>query len=175
MKKISIFALTILLFTACKKDGKQTHSIRVDLTSSVNLASPALTCTLPGTPFAIANSGYFLDGTVSHIGRIDPINSKGQDGFCNLSPAFILTTKTSGQIVAANGDKITYAGDDLIDLNNVILNEGTTAPITGVWRITGGTGKFKDAEGSVNITGTVNVAAPGGPTFTITGQGNIIF
>jgi hypothetical protein len=174
MRKIAMFVITIILFTACQKDVK-TVPIKVDFISSVNPASPALTCTLPGAPFAIANSGYFLRGTVTHLGRIDSIKSKGQDGFCNLSPALLLSTKTSGQIVAANGDKINYAGDDVIDLNNVVVNGGTTASITGVWRITGGTGKFTNAAGSININGTVDVAAEGGPTFSIKGEGNLVY
>jgi hypothetical protein len=174
MKKIAMFVITIMIFASCQKDVK-TLSIKVDLISSVNPTSPTLTCTLPGAPFAIANSGYFLRGTVTHLGRIDSVKSKGQDGFCNLSPALLLTTKTSGQIVAANGDKINYAGDDVIDLNNVVINGGTTASITGVWRITGGTGKFASAAGSININGTVNVAAEGGPTFSIKGEGIITY
>ncbi|MBC7889317.1 MAG: hypothetical protein H7Z13_15680 [Ferruginibacter sp.] len=175
MKKITILALAIMLFTACKKDNKVNRPIKLDFTSSVNHASPALTCTLPGTPFAIANSGYFLSGTVTHLGTIDANNSKGQDGFCNLSAAFILTTKTSGQIVAANGDKITYTGDDVINLNNAIVSGGTTAPITGLWTITGGTGKFAGGSGSIKISGIVDLASEGGPIFSISGEGIITY
>lgn len=175
MKKITIFILTIMFLSSCKKDKKVTVPIKVNLTSSVNLASPTLTCTMPGTPFAIANSGYFLHGTVTGVGNIDPNNSMGQDGFCNLSAGFILATKTSGQIVGPNGDKITYAGDDVIDLNNVIVNGGTTAPISGVWKITGGTGKFAGASGSITISGVVDVSSEGGPTFSITGEGSITY
>ncbi len=173
MKKIAIFALSIMLLSACKKNGNR--SIKVDFTSSVNQASPNLVCTLPGTPFAIANSGYFLHGTASYLGKVDFKNSFGKDDFCNLSDAFSLTTKTSGQIAGVNGEKITYTGDDIIDLKNVILNGSTTAPIKGVWTITGGTGRFTGASGSITISGLVNVAAEGGPTFSITGEGTIIY
>jgi hypothetical protein len=175
MKKITIFILTIMFFSSCKKDKKVTIPIKVNFTSSVNQASPTLTCTMPGTPFAIANSGYFLHGTVTGVGNIDPTNSMGQDGFCNLSAALILTAKTSGLIAGPNGDNITYAGDDVIDLNNVILHGGTTASISGVWKITGGTGKFAGASGSITISGVVNVASEGGPVFSITGEGSITY
>lgn len=175
MRKITMFAVAIMLFGACKKDKKITRPFRVEFHSSVNPGSPLLNCTLPGVPFAIANSGYFLNGNVTNVGNIDPVNSKGQDGFCNLSAAFILTTRTSGQIAAPNGDKIFYTGDDAIDLNNVIANGGTTAGMTGLWTITGGTGRFAGATGSFTINGTVNVAAEGGPVFSIIGEGTITY
>jgi hypothetical protein len=195
MKKITIFAAAILLLSACKKEissdavhpagpeGKAnvqnlatSRPIKLNLTSSVDPSSPALTCTMPGVPFGIANSGYFLHGNATHLGQINAQTSMGQDGFCNLSgTTFILTTATGGQIVAANGDKITYTGDDAIDLNNIIFNAGTTAAITGLWTITGGTGRFAGASGSFQINGIVDVTTPGGPTFSITGEGNITY
>ncbi len=195
MKKISIFAMAIMLLTACKKEvssdpmmqaqsaskpnaqsAKATRPMIINLYTSVNLASPALNCTLPGVPFGIANSGYFLHGTATHLGLINSGTSIGLDGSCNLDgTTFILATTTAGQMVAANGDKITYTGNDAIDLNNVIFNGGTTAAITGLWTITGGTGRFAGATGSFQINGTVNVAAAGGPTFSITGEGTITY
>jgi len=198
MKKVTITALTIMLLIACKKDTKEpgsdammqsgpaskantgketaTRPMKVVLYSSVNSSSPTLTCTLPGVPFGIANSGYFLHGYATHLGVINSESSMGQDGSCNLSGStFILTTTTAGQIVGANGDMITYTGDDEIDLNNIIFNGGTTATITGLWTITGGTGKFVGATGSFQISGIVDVAAAGGPTFSITGEGTITY
>ena len=195
MKKISIFAMAIVLLTACKKEvnsdpmmqaeltsktniqtAKAASPMKIDFYSSVNLASPNLTCTLPGVPFGITNSGYFLHGNATHLGLINAETSIGQDGNCNLSgTTFILSTTTAGQIVAANGDKITYTGNDAIDLNNIIFNGGTTATITGLWTITGGTGRFNGATGSFLIKGIVNVAAANGPTFSITGEGTITY
>ena len=195
MKKISIFAMAIMLLTACKKEvnsdpmmqaelasktnaksAKVTSPMKINFYSSVNLASPSLTCTLPGVPFGITNSGYFLHGNATHLGLINAETSIGLDGSCNLSgTTFILSTTTAGQIVAANGDKITYTGNDAIDLNNIIFNGGTTAAITGLWTITGGTGRFAGATGSFSIKGTVNVASPQGPTFSITGEGTITY
>ena len=198
MKKITIFALTIMLLTACKKDtnelrsdtitrtdlaskpqaenAKSARSMKVDFYSTVNPASPGLACTMPGVPFGIANSGYFLHGNATHLGLINSETSRGIDGSCNLSAStFILSTTTAGQIVAANGDKITYTGNDEIDLNNIIFNGGTTAAITGLWTITGGTGRFDGASGSFQINGIVDVTTAGGPTFSVTGEGTITY
>jgi len=195
MKKITIIAFTIMLLTACKKDissdtmiseevasktnaekAKVTRPMKVVFYSSANPASPALTCTMPGVPFGIANSGYFLHGNATHFGPINSETSIGLDGFCNLSGStFILSTTTGGQIVADNGDKITYTGADEIDLNNIIFNGGTTAVITGLWTITGGTGRFDGASGSFQINGIVDVTAAGGPAFSITGEGTITY
>ena len=197
MRKITIITAVIILLTACKKDINEipsgtfaqadltskanaeatrvTRPMKIDFHSAADAASPTLSCTLPGIPFAIANSGYFLHGSATHLGAIDAVTSIGQDGFCNLNAEFILTTRTSGQIVAANGDKITYTGDDAIDLNNVILNGGTTAAITGLWTITGGTGKFANASGSFQINGIVDLTATGGPAFSVTGEGTITY
>jgi hypothetical protein len=196
MRKITIFVLTIMTFGACKKDSKEMHTdsekdqasitiaakakvsrpISVDFYSTVNPGSPLLNCTMPGVPFAIANSGYFLHGHATHLGLINSETSMGLDGSCNLNAStFILSTTTAGQIVAANGDIITYTGNDAIDLNNIILHAGTTAAITGLWTITGGTGRFTDATGSFSINGIVDVAAIGGPTFSITGEGTITY
>ncbi len=198
MKKIILFALTIMLFAACKKDNNEMKSyatmqadlvsnknagksavarpMSVNLYSTVDPSSPTLSCTMPGVPFGISNSGYFLHGTITHMGEINSAISMGQDSYCNLSGStFILTTVTAGQIVAANGDKITYTGDDVIDLNNIIFNGGATATITGLWTITGGTGRFAGASGTFQITGMVDVTTPGGPTFSITGNGTISY
>lgn len=192
---MTIIALVIMLLTACKKDvssdttiqeeaatktnagkTKITRPMKVDFYSSANPASPALTCTMPGVPFGIANSGYFLHGTATHFGPINSETSMGQDGFCNLSAStFILSTTTGGQIVADNGDKITYTGADEIDLNNIIFNGGTTGTITGLWTITGGTGRFDGATGSFQITGIVDVTAAGGPAIFFTGEGTITY
>jgi len=195
MKKITIIALAIMVLTACKKDmssdtmiseevasktnaekEKVSVPMKVVLYSSANPASPALTCTMPGVPFGIANSGYFLHGSATHLGLINSETSIGIDGFCNLSATtFILSTTTSGQIVGADGSKITYTGNDEIDLNNIIFHGATTGTITGLWTITGGTGRFDGASGSFQINGIVDVTTAGGPAFSITGEGTITY
>jgi len=198
MKKVTITAFAIMFLVACKKDAnelepdagmqsesvskantekeKVTRPMKVVLYSSVNSSSPSLTCSLPGVPFGLANSGYFLHGNATHLGVINSETSIGLDGSCNVSgTTFILTTTTAGKIVGANGDWITYTGNDQIDLNNIIFHGGTTAAFTGLWTITGGTGIFAGATGSFQVTGFGDVSTPGGPTFSITGEGTITY
>ena len=198
MKKVTITVFAMMCLVACKKDTegpgtdaimqsesaatpnsekeKVTRPMKVVLYSSVNPSSSALSCTLPGVPFGLANSGYFLHGYATHLGKINSEASLGQDGSCNVSgTTFILTTTTTGKIVGANGDWITYTGNDQIDLNNIIFNGGTTAAFTGLWTITGGTGVFDGATGSFQVVGIGDVATPGGPTFRITGEGTITY
>jgi hypothetical protein len=48
-------------------------------------------------------------------------------------------------MAADNGDLLYYTGNDEIDVLNLIAQTGTTGTITGVWTITGGTGRFDGA------------------------------
>jgi hypothetical protein len=188
MKNIPIIALAVLLLASCQKENKSdlavaSHSpalkvavarpFEVNLYTTVNPdpSIPPTACSgdLPG----LATPAFFLHGTASHMGAIDASLSSVQDVTCNLSFATaILTTTVAGQIVAADGDKIFYTGADEINVINLLTNAGPSGPITGVWTINGGTGRFEGATGSFTINGSVAFA---GPTLSFTGQGTITY
>lgn len=195
MKKIKIIALAIMLLTSCKKESNELSSastLPVDVASNAmakktmvsrsfeisfyttvdtNSSIPRTSCTgdLPG----FANAGVFLHGTATHLGLIDPLQSRLQDVNCNLSFATaLLTTNIAGQMASQNGDLVFYTGNDEINVFNLLTGAGTTGTITGVWTITGGTGRFAGASGSFTINGPVDFTTA---TFSGTGVGTITY
>jgi hypothetical protein len=192
MKKIKIIALAITLLTACTKENNEITTGPAEQTVtttsmskqrptrpfSINVytmidTDPSISptpCTgdLPG----LANPGHFIHGTGSHIGNLDP-SSRLQDVTCDLNATTaLLTTSIAGQFAAANGDLIYFTGDDVINVYNLLYSSGTSGEITGTWTITGGTGRFTGATGSLEITGYVSFI-----TFTLsfTGDGTITY
>jgi hypothetical protein len=150
-----------------------TRPFEVSLYTTVNADPliPPTACSgdLPG----LTTPAFFLHGTASHLGSINSALSSVQDVTCNLSfLTATLSTTVAGQIAAANGDLIYYTGVDEINVFNLLTSAGPTGPITGVWTITGGTGRFTGATGSFTINGSVEFATP---TLTFTGQGTITY
>jgi hypothetical protein len=194
MKKVNIIILAIMLFTACKKENEisPTLTVQDDLSSGTNLAKAIITrpfevnftttadtsSSIPPTPctgdlpgFAIA--GLFLHGAGTHIGKINPSQSTLQHVSCDLSfTTALLTTVIAGQIASANGDLIFYTGNDEINVFNLLTGGGTTGTITGLWTITGGTGRFTGATGSFSLNGTVDFITS---TFIGKGIGTITY
>src|SRR6185295_4567182 len=168
MKKILTIALAIIVISACNKSANeinpgskattyaekqtQTRPFEINLYTTADINSTPTPCTgdLPG--FAIG--GLFLHGTATHLGLINPSQSTLQHVGCDLSFATaLLTTSIAGQIAAADGDLIFYTGNDEINVFNLLTGAGSTGTITGVWTITGGTGKFAGATGSLSMNG----------------------
>jgi hypothetical protein len=189
MRKFFMVALTLMLLSSCKKDaettqtgstpvavsGKVSHSYPLKLnfytSEDPDPSIPPTACSgdLPN----FANAGYFLHGTSTLLGQIQPTYSRGQDVTCNLSFATaLLTTTVGGQITGADSDIIYYTGSDIINVLNLLTGAGTSGTITGVWTITGGTGKFAGATGSINISGTVDFLTK---TLKFGGEGSISF
>jgi len=189
MKNIKIIALAVLLVTACKKEDttepagftshKSTAKMIVALPFDVDFHTTVDTDpSIPPTPCSgdlpgLANAGYFLHGTATHMGLIKPAQSRGQDVSCNLSFATaLLYTTVAGQIAAANGDLVYYTGSDTINVYNLLTSSGTTGAITGKWTIIGGSGRFAGATGSFTISGLVDFT---GPTLRFKGKGTITY
>jgi hypothetical protein len=187
MKKIKIFIVAIMLLTACNKEsndsmvptssneptvkatGARSFYATINATVDVNSPNPPTACS-GDAPFVAPD--FLLSGEADHMGNI---RGTLHHDACNLSLAgipMVLTTDVSGQIVAANGDLITYTGDDVVDVTNFVTGSGNTGPITGTWTITGGTGRFEGATGSFTISGTVNFQTN---TFTAQCQGTITY
>jgi len=194
MKQITIFALAIMLFTSCKKEAQE---ISPDPTEQTSLASnagktrvtrpmkvsfytsedpnpsiPPTPCTgdLPG----FANPGYFIHGEATHMGPLRALESRGQDVTCDLSFATgFLNTTVAGQLAADNGDLLFYTGVDALNVVNLLTGHPEIpGTITGVWTITGGTGRFTGATGSFEFSGPVDLIAH---TFSFTGEGTITY
>ena len=95
------------------------------------------------------NLTYTGTGNASHLGKTSYVSSSGLFTF----------TET---LTAANGDTLT-----LVD--NITIVSSTQA--TGVWTVTGGTGRFAGATGS----GTSLTTHTGGVAFTQTWTGSISY
>ena len=193
MKKLVMMAMGVMLLAACKKDsstdaflmdnlasqkngGKQvTRPMKIDIFSSPNpdfISSPCLNGPL-------TTSGFFVNGTATHLGKIDAKNSPGEDVSCNFvvtaGGRFTLETEVAGQITAANGDLIKYIGSDILDLTDIILGVSPFGTIVGTWTITGGTGRFVDATGTLPIKGIIDASPPTGGIFRVTAEGTITY
>jgi hypothetical protein len=187
MKKFKLFITAIMLLTACSKEstdsmapassstpttktpGPRSFYATINAVVDVNSPNPPTACS-GDAPFVAPD--FLLNGEADHMGNI---RATLHHDACNLSLAgipMLLTTDVSGQMVAANGDLITYTGDDIVDVTNFVTGAGSTGPITGTWTITGGTGRFEGATGSFTINGTVDFQAN---TFSAECVGTIIY
>jgi hypothetical protein len=193
MKKMTMMAMAIMLLAACKKDssidsllagdieskangGKQvTRPMKIDIFSSPNPDFVPSPCVDGGG--LLFTSGFFVNGNATHLGKIDAKNSLGEDVSCKFVPGerLILETVVAGQITAANGDIIYYTGSDKLDLTDIILGVSPLGTIVGTWTITGGTGRFVGASGSLPIKGIVDVSKPTGGFFTAKADGTITY
>ena len=192
MKKFIVIILSGALLMACSKESNNltianeeiasqpggnsqiTKLFKGAFQSSVNpdLSIPPTPCSgdIPG--FAIPER-YLLNGHATHLGELQGQQSGFQHVSCNLTvSSFQLTAIISGQLSASNGDLIYYTGNDVIDVSNLLTQQGTTGAIEGVWTITGGTGRFAGASGSFTINGAVNFATM---TLGFTAEGTITY
>jgi hypothetical protein len=170
-----LLAGTVLLFSSCKKELRDDNSPSSDLLSSYQkqnkpqktvpfkanfTATPVvIQAPAPGTPLIILSTGT---GEASHMGKTTFEARITIDVFGpqpNLSPATFTLT-------AANGDQIFMNSIGIVsppDANGVTM-------VTLTNTITGGTGRFADAKGT--LTGEV---IRGATTDTISLEGWISY
>jgi len=193
MKKMVMMAMAIMLLAACKKDSntdsllmgdieskanggkKVTRPMKIDIFSSPNPVFVPSPC-VNGGGF-LFTSGFFVNGNATHLGKIDAKNSLGEDVSCKFVPGerLILETEVAGQITAANGDIIYYTGSDKLDLTDILLSVSPFGTIVGTWTITGGTGRFVDATGTLPIKGIIDASPTTGGIFRVTAEGTITY
>jgi len=190
MKKLSIIMSALVLFASCSKesDDMATPSSSISANGFEKAAgarpflatfNAAVDINSPNPPTACSGDAPFvapdflLDGEADHMGNINGQTSTLHHDACNLNLTDMeLTTTVSGQIVAANGHLIYYTGNDVVDVTNFVTQQGTTGSITGTWTITGGTGRFEGATGSIEINGIVDFLTN---TFTCEAVGTITY
>ena len=166
MKKILCFILPLLfVMSSCndyfsddsevnelksaKKEKYVTIKIHARLSSTVNYAVPMISCVPEIAEVAVAGAGW-IDGHSSLLGNVNQEESTYIITNCEFDPS-TMTVSAFGtsQMVGANGDMYYLDVVEFIDL--------TTMNFTGYVDLTGGTGKFKDATGHVEmINGLVN-------------------
>ena len=170
MKRITIIALAVTLLTACSKENTeinpgssvttpnsekvlQARAFSATINAAANPASQPTSCS-GVVPFAAPD--FNLSGSGIHLGQIGQTSSLHHVS-CDVDiNTALLTTVVEGQIAAANGDLIYYDGNDVVDVAGLLTQTGTTGAIIGTWTITGGTGRFEGATGTLTINGLVD-------------------
>jgi hypothetical protein len=119
----------------------------VEGTFAVSIAVPSATdfCTSEGTPSGISVEAQGI-GNASRLGPLFLKITK-----CATLDGTVGTYAGTFEMTAANGDKLngTYTGTQdfsLVDANGF-------GPFQGTWTVTGGTGAFSHASGTLNFTG----------------------
>lgn len=121
---------------------------------SATASGPTIRLEVVGTQRFVTGTG---SGTASHLGRIEVVTNNVVD----LAPVAVPGCATLGlrevyssTITAANGDTITLAGT-----GSSCPTSPTTAAVTDTATVTGGTGRFAGASGTITVRATVDRAA----------------
>ncbi len=185
MKNLSFIAVFLMLLASCQQAdelvtpdasspivqrSQQARPFHANLSGALNPNSAPTACS-GDLPLALLD--YAISGNATHLGKLNTNLSILHHDDCDLSFAtMLLSTGVSGQLAAANGDLVYYTGEDVINVFNLLTGSGSTGPITGTWSITGGTGRFEEATGSITIEGIVDFTTL---SFTAEANGTIAY
>lgn len=159
MKKLLVFGIFILFFAQCSKKSDpvvdNTTTTKVDttgtkiaisaqLTSKPNLKYPAIGC----APDGAGPKAFYMNGSISPYGNLELDKSIYKITSCTYSAATGgYTSNGTSKFAIAPGDTIfTY------DTSFGTLNKDLKGDIVGLISVSGGTGKFKGAKGSMKTT-----------------------
>jgi hypothetical protein len=185
MKNLIFILLSVLLNAACNSSSdelaspasspigsrsQQARAFHATLSAALNPNSAPTACS-GALPLALLD--YTISGNATHLGILNSTLSFLHHIDCDLNlETATLSTNVNGQLVGANGDLIYYSGQDVINVYNFLTGSGPNGPITGTWTITGGTGKFVGATGSVTLSGLVDFTTL---SFTAAADGTITY
>ena len=111
-----------------------------------NMELPPVACTPDNFP--VLAGGGWIDGYGSLLGNVNEELSSYESISCEFDPSTLSVTGFGqGQMVGANGDMYFIDIVESLDL--------TTMNFTGDVYLTGGTGKFEDAEGHFDMVNGV--------------------
>lgn len=155
--------------TALEKKGKKEVSIKGSFATTFQFIPLVCIDPLSGTPVDCGTAGaipvvvstpFTGVGRLSHLGRSTVASSQTVD-FTTAPPSMTGTD----EFTAANGDKLyaTHSG-----ISGVPDAQGNVT-FSGEYIFTGGTGKFKVASGSAELTGSANLATNKGE-FSLRGK-----
>jgi len=190
MKKLTFLLAALAIVMACNKESDELASAKVGnnesivdrstkvfkatMQSSLNLNPPVTLTLCAGDIPEFAIPDHFLAGQATHLGKLDGTLSTLHHDACHTSVSTAtLSASVSGQLTGSNGDQIFYSGEDVIDISGLLPTPSSpSGAINGSWTITGGTGKFIGASGSITISGIVDYASG---TFNAEANGTISY
>ncbi|MEN8121608.1 MAG: hypothetical protein ABFS35_14745 [Bacteroidota bacterium] len=120
-----------------------TIPIHAELYGKRDLSLPPTICT-PEIYEIIQAGGGWIGGFASLVGKVDEAKSRYLRTSCEFNPeTYIVTSYNSGKITAINGDYYNFNAVGYVDV--------LTMTFTGEVTITGGTGRFDEAGGTVQM------------------------
>ena len=101
-------------------------------------------------------------GNISHLGKV----TYTQNLTATVTGPTTVALSGTGTLVAANGDQVFYTFTGTATPPSLVPAVGQTIPVTFDTTITGGTGRFADASGTVTTTGQAVIVSVAGTTFS---------